>query len=368
MQVDVQQQKLRTVLAERKLPITQKEALLLTRQRIFVWMGLSVLFISLVICGELLAKETYKVQRGDTVAGIASKIGVSPGALKAANHIKGNSLKVNQTLIIPSPKKTKVSKVKSSPKVKNVSKSKTSPQINKVTKSKPSPRRQGDLYVVKKRDTLADIAKKTGVSVADLREINTLPGSTLKIGQKLSLKKPEPEEMPELLAGYAEDEAAGAAAAILSPDEALAEIERRKKENAELLGKWSSPDEPELLVKAAMGFLGAPYRLGGFSAQGIDCSGLVKKIYELFDINLPRTANEQSRVGMRVARGDLSEGDLLFFNTRRRGGHVAIYIGNNEFVHAATRKKGVRVDNLDTPYFNKSFIRAVRVKGSDDGL
>jgi peptidoglycan endopeptidase LytE len=316
------------------------------RRRIFLWMGLSVLFTSLAICGDLLAKETYKVQHGDTLVGIAGKIGVTPGALQAANQMNGSSLKANQTLIIPSP------------------------NIKNVSKSKPSPLRSGEIYVVKKKDTLSGITRKTGVSVAELREINRLPGSALKIGQKLSLKKPGPEEQPELLAEYTGDEpeTEGMDGAILSPDEAWAEIERRKKENAALLGKWSSPDEPTLLVKAAMGFLGAPYRLGGFSAQGIDCSGLVKKIYQLFDIELPRTANEQSRVGMRVARGDLSEGDLLFFNTRRNGGHVGIYIGNNEFVHAASRKRGVRVDNLDTPYFNKRFIRAVRLKGSDDGL
>ena len=316
------------------------------KRRIFLWMGLSVLFTSLAICGDLLAKETYKVQQGDTLVGIAGKIGVTPSALKAANQMKGSSLKANQTLIIPSPK------------------------IKNVSKSKRSPLRRGEVYVVKERDMLVGIARKTGVSVAELREINRLPGSALKIGQKLSLKKPEPEEQPELLAEDTGDEPETdlADGAVLAPEKAWAEIERRKKENAALLGKWSSPDEPTLLVQAAMGFLGAPYRLGGFSAQGIDCSGLVKKIYHLFDIELPRTANEQSRVGMRVARSDLSEGDLLFFNTRRRGGHVGIYIGNNEFVHAASRKRGVRVDNLDTPYFNKRFIRAVRLKGSDDGL
>ena len=316
------------------------------RRRIFLWMGLSVLFTSLAICGDLPAKETYKVPHGDTLAGIAGKIVVTPSSLKAANPMKGSSLKANQTLIIPSPK------------------------IKDVSQSKPSPLSRGEIFVVKKGDTLSGIARKTGISVAELREINRLPGSALKIGQKLSLKNPEPEEQPELLAEYTGDEPETEAAdgAILTPDEAWAEIERRKQENAALLGKWSSPDEPQLLVKAAMGFLGAPYRLGGFSAQGIDCSGLVKKIYQFFDIDLPRTAHEQSRVGMRVARSDLSEGDLLFFNTRRSGGHVGIYVGNNEFVHAASRKRGVRVDNLDTPYFNKRFIRAVRLKGSDDGL
>ena len=316
------------------------------RRRIFLWMGLSVLFTSLAICGDLPAKETYRVQHGYTLTGIAGKIGVTPDALKAANQMKDSSLKANQTLIIPSPK------------------------IKNVSKSKPSPLQRGEVYVVKKRDTLSGIARKTGVPVSELREINRLSGSALKIGQNLSLKKPEPEEEPELLAEYTGDEfeTEGADGAILTPDEAWAEIERRKKENAALLSKWSSPDEPKLLVQAAMGFLGAPYRLGGFSAQGIDCSGLVKKIYQFFDIDLPRTANEQSRVGMRIARSDLSEGDLLFFNTRRRGGHVGIYIGNNEFIHAASRKRGVRVDNLDTPYFNKRFIRAVRLKEIDDGL
>ena len=315
------------------------------RRRIFVWIGISVLFTSLVICGDLLAKETYEVPHGDTLAGIAGKIVLTPGALEAANPMTGSSLKVNQTLIIPSPK------------------------IKNVSPSKPSPLRRGEVYVVKKGDTLSGIARKTGIPVAELREINRLHGSALKIGQKLSLKRPDPKEQLELLAEYTGDDAEmdGTDAADLSPDEAWAEIERRKKENAALLGKWSSPDEPTMLVQAAMGFLGAPYRLGGFSAQGIDCSGLVKKIYQLFDIELPRTAYEQSRVGLRVTRGDLTEGDLLFFNTRR-GGHIGIYIGNNEFVHAASRKRGVRVDNLDTPYFNKRFIRAVRLKGSDDGL
>lgn len=317
----------------------------MTRRRIFVWIGLSVFFTSLAICVDLPAQETYKVQQGDTPVDIAGKIGVPPGALKTANNLKGGSLKANQTLIIPSLK------------------------IKKVSKSKPSPLRLGEIYVVKKRDTLSGIAHKTGVSIAALQKINHLTGTALKIGQKFSLKRPEPEELPELLAGYAKDEPEMERAddALLTPNEAWAEIERHKKERAALLGRWNSPDEPKLLVKAAMGFLGAPYRFGGFSIRGIDCSGLVKKIYQLFDIDLPRTANEQSRVGMRVARGDLIEGDLLFFNTRR-GGHVAIYIGNNEFVHAASRKSGVRVDSLDTPYFNKRFIRAMRLKGSDDGL
>jgi peptidoglycan endopeptidase LytE len=323
------------------------------RRQIFLWMGLGVLFTTLLLSGNAVAKETYAVQPGDTLFGIAAKNGVTPNALKAANHLKDSRLQAHQILIIPLKKG------------------------NKTVQLKPSPVSRGEVCTVKKGDTLTGIARKTGIPVAELRELNQILGNALKVGQRLALKKktdcedaaaasppkytkkaikPELEEEEE-----ADDN-------VLTREEAWAEIERQKKDNAALLGKWSSPDEPKLLVKVAMGFLGAPYRLGGSSVTGVDCSGFVKKIYQFFNIDLPRTAFEQSHVGMRVARHELAEGDLLFFNTRKTVGHVGIYIGNNEFVHASSRKKGVRVDNLNTPYYDRRFIRAVRLKGNDGGL
>jgi cell wall-associated NlpC family hydrolase len=89
-------------------------------------------------------------------------------------------------------------------------------------------------------------------------------------------------------------------------------------------------------------------------------------MYEFFDVTLPRTAREQSTVGITIEKEELEEGDLVFFQTRRPIGHVGIYIGNNEFVHASHRGKVVRIDSLDTPYFQKRFRRAVRLKGLDD--
>ena len=91
-------------------------------------------------------------------------------------------------------------------------------------------------------------------------------------------------------------------------------------------------------------------------------------MYEFFDVNLPRTAREQAHVGMKVAKGELAEGDLVFFNTRRAFGHVGIYIGNNQFVHASSGKKDrhVRIDSLDKPYYNKRFVKAVRLKSLEE--
>jgi cell wall-associated NlpC family hydrolase len=320
----------------------------MTRRRIFLWMGLGVLFASLGICREGLTRETYQVLRGDTLSAVAEKTGVTVDALKAANRLKSTSLKPRQILIIPAPK------------------------INNSLKSLPSssPARER-VYQVLKGDTLDGIARKNDVSVARLRELNRLQGSTLKIGQKLALAKEpdqdatpaEPTKDQALLEPEEEEEDGGGIS-----ETAQAEIERRKRETAELLGNWNNSEEPKLLVRVAMGFLGAPYRLGGSSVKGLDCSGFVKKIYQFFNIDLPRTAFEQSHLGLCVPRNELTEGDLLFFNTRRKLGHVGIYIGNNEFVHASSRKRGVRIDNLNTPYFDKRFVKAVRLKGSDVGL
>ncbi len=148
--------------------------------------------------------------------------------------------------------------------------------------------------------------------------------------------------------------------------EAVSEVgQGEKQEVSESSEKWKSENERNLFVRLVKTFLGVPYRLGGSTLKGIDCSAFVKRIYEVFNIHLPRTTWEQIRFGKRVKKDELEEGDLVFFKipTRRASNrHVGIYIGNNEFVHASSRNKEVRVDNLDTPYFSKRFLNGVRVR------
>jgi cell wall-associated NlpC family hydrolase len=116
-------------------------------------------------------------------------------------------------------------------------------------------------------------------------------------------------------------------------------------------------------VRFAKTFVGAPYRSGGTSYKGVDCSGLAYVVYRQFDIRLPRTSSDQSRVGVHVDRSDIEPADLLFFRTTRRGSisHVGIYIGKGKFIHASTGARTVRVDALNDEYYRNRYVGARRV-------
>ncbi|MDH3215377.1 MAG: C40 family peptidase [Candidatus Krumholzibacteria bacterium] len=117
------------------------------------------------------------------------------------------------------------------------------------------------------------------------------------------------------------------------------------------------------IVQYANSFIGTPYRSGGASRSGMDCSGLVLNVYRHFDISLPRRSLDQSRVGDHIGRGDVEPGDLVFFKTSRTNpvSHVGIYIGRGRFIHASTRARRVRVDEMNSDYFRRRFVTARRV-------
>ncbi|UXI04381.1 NlpC/P60 family protein [Photobacterium sp. TY1-4] len=107
---------------------------------------------------------------------------------------------------------------------------------------------------------------------------------------------------------------------------------------------------------------GTPYRLGGSSRRGIDCSAFVQVGYqEVFDRILPRTTLEQVRQGRQVPLHQARKGDLVFFKTGRTLRHVGIYLGNREFLHAST-SQGVVISTLDTPYWRRAFWQVRRIE------
>jgi peptidoglycan endopeptidase LytE len=319
------------------------------KRQIIAFSGLFVLFLLLSIFSTNALAIQYKVQNGDTLYGISKKFGVSVSEIKQANNIHKSRLKPHQIL--------------------NISSEGPSASPSKHTaklKYKPA------YYKVKRGDTLSKIAKKTHQSIDQIIALNHISHNNLRVGQKLILAKSA--NMSAKSKSKSEDEDVVAEEDDATPDIVnednkdqtfdVGKDELEKK--GELLGKWNSPDEMQLFVKVATGFIGAPYRFGGSSLKGIDCSSFVQKIYRIFNVTLPRNAREQSKVGISISRENLTQGDLVFFHTKRSLGHVGIYIGNNEFVHASSKSKGVCIDSLDAPYYQKRFQRAVRVKGFDD--
>ena len=119
------------------------------------------------------------------------------------------------------------------------------------------------------------------------------------------------------------------------------------------------------VVQTAKQYLGYSYVSGGKNPEsGFDCSGFTSYIYKQFGYTLGATAASQDSAGQSVERDNLQPGDLILFQDegRTKIGHTGIYIGNNEFIHAANPQRGVVIDNLATnSYYNERYVSARRI-------
>lgn len=368
-----------------------------------------ILTIATFITSNIYANTTYTIKKGDSPYKIAKKFKVKTQDIVKVNNLKPYNLKPGTKITIPltkdvSHKKDKLTRKKDEGR---------SHETNKINTPKPSfsksrhdsqPRGKGGLledspsHTVKKGDTLSFLAKKYSISVNELKGINNLRTTKLKPGQQLIVKKIVPKTYtvrkgdniwkiakkfnidPDKLKDINDIETdllkpgrkillqhdvAKNYEAILSqsvrPD-SEANIEDEIKKTSE----FEAPDLKELgmkkrLILFAKKLLNIPYRFGGNSLLGIDCSAYVQKVYSLIGINLPRSARAQFSEGNPVDKEDLATGDLVFFRTYASfPSHVGIYLGNNLFIHASSRGKKVTIDSLETPYYLKRFIGAKR--------
>lgn len=109
---------------------------------------------------------------------------------------------------------------------------------------------------------------------------------------------------------------------------------------------------------------GTPYRLGGTTKKGIDCSGYAQHLYRsVYGIEIPRSTSEQVKKIKKVRQRKLKEGHLVFFDmdNKDKPTHVGIYLKNGRFAHAST-SKGVRIDNLKQDYYRKRYWKGGKVK------
>jgi cell wall-associated NlpC family hydrolase len=122
------------------------------------------------------------------------------------------------------------------------------------------------------------------------------------------------------------------------------------------------------LATQAVSMLGIRYKFGGVTPEnGLDCSGLVRYVFkEAWGKELPRTSAEISQVGQHIDPSELRPGDLVFYNTLKRGfSHVGIYLGDNKFIHSPSAGGEVRIESMDISYWKRRFNGARRIDQPD---
>ena len=284
------------------------------------------------------AAKTHRVKKNETLSSLAKKYHVTPSEIKSANNLVKNQLKVGDTLVIPSR--------------------------STVANNDESGRNSASSYKVRKGDTLTRISKKTGVSVGELKRLNSLGKGRLKPGTVLALKDMEaekegkPRQAVKLQLKYND---------LFNEkdyEQSLADLTDPSPDRSGDLKKDIDlkSDNVKMLKNKAFGFLGTRYRFGGTSRNGIDCSSFVQQVFREMAVSLPRTAREQFEVGYEVPPSDLQKGDLIFFRTYASfPSHVGIYLGNNRMIHASSRDRRVVISPLNTPYYRARFIGAKRI-------
>jgi cell wall-associated NlpC family hydrolase len=293
------------------------------------------------------AQITHRVKRGDSLHNLAKKYHVSVSHLKNVNGLRSNKLSLGQTIVIKNNDENPVAKEAR----KGSSSKAIRAQVRQEGPAEPVISENDDEFVeyrVKRGDTLDKIASKFNVEKDDLIATNDL---TSRKNRKLSPGK------TILIPRVMEDDGDDGDTIVSFKNVPVK--------------PWKNSDEKYMLVKVAKSFMGAPYKYGGNSLRGMDCSAYVKKIYEIFDVELPRSAREQYKVGNKITREELAVGDLVFFKTRRYAKyptHVGIFIGDGNFIHASSGKSrlGVKIDTLTSGYYSGAYIGATRIKGNAD--
>jgi peptidoglycan DL-endopeptidase LytE len=289
------------------------------------------------------AAITHKVKKKETLTTLARKYHLTIAELKAANNIVTNHVKTGDLLVIP-------------------------PRTGEPSVA-TAPARKDTVYRVQKGDTLGAVAKKTGIPVAELKQLNNLRGAKprLKPGQVLALKGTEAAPGARVrTAGlskalrnselYADDEFQQ------SLDDLSAADPSKPVDLATSVEMGRSGDQTTVLKKTAYTFLGARYQFGGTRRNSLDCSSFVQQVFRDMSVALPRTAREQFSVGDVVLPSNLQKGDLVFFHTYARfPSHVGIYLGGNKMIHASSRDRRVVISSFNTPYYLSRFIGAKRI-------
>ncbi|PCK22300.1 peptidoglycan endopeptidase [Bacillus pumilus] len=240
--------------------------------------------------------QSVKVQKGDSLSVLAKRYKTTVSKIKSDNKLKSDMIYVGQTL-----------------KVNGTSSKKTTTKVKTASATAT--------HKVVKGDTLSKIGKKYGMTVKELKSLNKLKTDLIKIGQKLKVKK--------------------TAKVKTTP------VKEKTVSTSSL--------NTSKLVADAKAQNGTPYKWGGTTPKGFDCSGFMWYI-----INKQKKISRQTTEGFWGSMKSVSTpkvGDFVFFTTYKSGpSHMGVYLGNNKFIHAAS--DGVTISDMNSSYWKPIYLGA----------
>lgn len=284
---------------------------------------------------------SHLVKKKETLYSISKKYGVTMESICEMNpELKTANLKVGALLILTNPNYIPEAKEEVKTEVKTDTKASAV-----VTKTESSV--TADVtHKVQPKETLFKISKKYGVTVSGLQQLNPNIPDGLPVGYTLIVKK-----------GM---EVSKKVTTTTTSEKTAKEIEEEKS----LVSMYSS--KANYLIAKASENLGTPYRSGGITSAGFDCSGLMFSTFKNIDMILPRSSYEMSSYGKKMDKSTAQKGDLIFFATfgGRRVSHVGmiteILDDEIKFIHSSTQS-GVIISSTKEDYYAKNFVQINRV-------
>ena len=294
---------------------------------------------------------------------IAKKYGITVAELERQNPSIKRKLPVGYLLKIRTSKEKANQDIASASQTQVAEAVATSENNGKNDEIRPEiiPAKNVEVVVeVQPKETKYAIAKKYGITVAELERQNPFIKGKLPVGYVLKINTSKEKADAAALATTPQTNDG------LSDTSQVADNSKVEKDTTTIFRVSNHSELVNQLIDNATENIGTRYRSGGTTKAGFDCSGLMICTFNNFDIKLPRSSIEQSRVGTKVGTEEAQKGDLIFFKTngRRHINHVGMVVevvdGEIKFVHSSTHG-GVMISSTKEPYYQRTFSQVNRI-------
>jgi len=294
---------------------------------------------------------------------IAKKYGITVAELERQNPSIKRKLPVGYLLKIRTSKEKANQDIASASQTQVAEAVATSENNGKNDEIRPEiiPAKNVEVVVeVQPKETKYAIAKKYGITVAELERQNPFIKGKLPVGYVLKINTSKEKADAAALATTPQTNDG------LSDTSQVADNSTVEKDTTTIFRVSNHSELVNQLIDNATENIGTRYRSGGTTKAGFDCSGLMICTFNNFDIKLPRSSIEQSRVGTKVGTEEAQKGDLIFFKTngRRHINHVGMVVevvdGEIKFVHSSTHG-GVMISSTKEPYYQRTFSQVNRI-------